>query len=113
MSTEPMMVLLKANLRAGQLRREAVNAPIANPGVLVGAPTHSGAFLLTALDEMGWELGRRPDDDLNAIAERAVVAAHDGVGMDDLHRSISPAQVRAALEMCEAAGLGFTEGEDR
>lgn len=110
-----MMVLMRANVRAGEIRREAAGSvgKSFNSGVLIGAPTHSGAFLLTALDELGWELLQRPDDDLNAIAERAVAAAHEGVGMDELHQSISPAQVRAAMEMLEAAGLVVMEGESR
>jgi hypothetical protein len=112
MSTELMMVLMRANVRAGEIRREQVGV-CSNPGVLVGAATHSGAFLLQALEEMGWELLRRPDDDLNAIAERAVVAAHEGPGMDDLHKSMSSAQVRAVLEMLEAAGSVVMEGESR
>jgi hydrogenase maturation factor len=112
MSTDPMMVLLKANFRAGQLRRQAVNAPIANPGVLVGAATHSGAFLLQALEEEGWELRPKAEhpEDLGELVKRLLAAAS---AMDEVHQSISPGLARAVLEMAEQAGLGFTEGEDR
>jgi hypothetical protein len=109
MSERPITALLRADRLAAELHQP----PNRWPSIFKGAPSHSGAYLLQALDELGWELLPRPDDDLNAIAERAVAAAHEGVGMDELHQSISAAQVRAAMEMLEAAGLVVMEGETR
>jgi hypothetical protein len=57
----PIVALMLANTRAGALRAGAAGEPPVPQTVLKGAPSHSGAFLLQALDEMGWEL--RPKSD--------------------------------------------------
>lgn len=53
------------------------------------------------------------DEDPTALAQRLEAVAREGVGMDDLHRSLSLPQIRAVLEMVEAAGLVVMEGETR
>ena len=55
---DPMLALLRADARAAEIRREAMPlAPVdLPPSVLRGAPTHTGAHLLKALDEQGWTL---------------------------------------------------------
>ena len=57
--SDPMIGLLKANIRAGELRMEALGRDACpNPGVIRGAPTHDLAYLLNALEEDGWRLHR-------------------------------------------------------
>lgn len=54
-----MMAMLRANMRAGEIRDAALgHAPSGNP-ILRGAPTHSCSHLLDALDEIGWQLVRK------------------------------------------------------
>lgn len=57
-----MVALLRANTRAGELKRSAVlggDRPTASPpGVVRGAPSHDLAYLLAALEESGWRLAR-------------------------------------------------------
>lgn len=117
MNERPIDVLLRANRRAGEIRREQAPAGGgAGPGVLVGAPSHSGAHLLQALDEQGWEIRPKTNDGLEpsaALAERVVAVAHQGIGLDDIHRSLSPAVVLAVLQLIEAAGLVVMEDETR
>lgn len=52
----PMIALMLANTRAGALRAAAAGEPPIPQSVLKGAASHSGAFLLQALDEMGWQI---------------------------------------------------------
>ena len=56
MSADPMMALLRANMRAGELRDEAMGFDHHHDPILRGAPTHSCAHLLSALDDLGWAL---------------------------------------------------------
>lgn len=51
----PMVQLMLANTRAGELRAEALGESLPKT-VFKGAATHTGAFLLQALDEQGWTL---------------------------------------------------------
>jgi hypothetical protein len=117
MSPDPLMVLLLANVRAGELRAEAGLGGSIALGVLVGAPTHSGAHLLEALDEQGWELRPKTaclsSSETVEIAERLVAVAHAGVGMDDVHRALSVELIEAVLDMIEAAGLVVCDPGDR
>jgi hypothetical protein len=113
MSTEPPInVLLRAGRRAAELRGIAEGSLL--PTVLVGAPSHTGAYLLQALEGEGWELRPKTDaddwSDLEALAECAVAAAAD---LDEIHKALSLPLMLAALEAICAAGLGFTEGETR
>ena len=84
------------------------------PSVLHGAATHSGAYLLQALEEEGWALRPKAGDDdwsgLEALAARALVAAAD---LDKIHKSLSLSLILAALESIYAAGLVVMEGETR
>jgi cytochrome c553 len=60
MSTDTMQVLLWANMRAGELRKEARGdtQPII-PTILKGEATASCALLLQALEEGGWEIVKK------------------------------------------------------
>ena len=120
MSERPIDVLLRANHRAGRSRREQAgthgSAP-RTPGVLGGAPdpppvrtcckpskSRGGSY---APDHRGaW----KPS---TALAARVVAVAHQGVGLDAIHRAFSPAVVLAALQLIDAAGPAVMEGETR
>lgn len=53
-----MVALLRANVRAGELRHEQLRRPgrPLRPGIVRGAPSHDLSYLLTALEEAGWKL---------------------------------------------------------
>lgn len=55
-SHRPMMALLRADLRAAEIRSEALGGEYVGPSVFRGAATHCAAHLLQALDEHGWQL---------------------------------------------------------
>lgn len=49
------LALMRAGVRARELRDEAMGGrSTTNPTIFVGAPSHSAAHLLNALDEQGW-----------------------------------------------------------
>lgn len=55
----PFAALLIANMRAAELRAKALGEERAwPPAIMRGAPTHSCAFLLQALEEQGWTVSR-------------------------------------------------------
>lgn len=61
MGDDAMKALLLANVRAGEIRAEKAGEAIPYPGVVRGAPTHSLAYLLQALEELGWTVTPAPE----------------------------------------------------
>ena len=71
----PMIALMFANRRAAELRAQNFGDGPALPTVFRGAATHSGAFLLEALGEIGWELRPKSDADAQPVVAVADVLA--------------------------------------
>lgn len=67
---EPIQVLLDADRRAAELQAMEIKS-LAFPTLFRGAPSHSGAFLLQALEEQGWTLAPKTDDERWTMVERS------------------------------------------
>lgn len=106
----PMVVLMLANTRAAELRAQEMGVERTSAGVLKGAASHSGAFLLQALDEMGWHLA--PKDERLArhlgqpLVDRAGYEADmDAFGHTSASRTCSCLGPCMGLEGCPLDGL--------
>ena len=115
MGERPIDVLLRANHRAGKIRREQAGthgSPRTPACWAVPRPTpvrtckpsksRGGSY---ARSPRGWS--RAP------LSLRGCPVADQGVGLDAIHRAFSPAVVLAAPQLIDAAGLVVMEGETR
>lgn len=108
---EPIHVLVRAARRAVELQagREPAAYIAGAPTVLRGAATHTGAYLLQALEEQGWTLTpKAPSDEMVERASRAIYDLTMGRpipgrlnGLDLLHigtGTLAETALRAALD---------------
>lgn len=100
----PMVRLMLANTRAGELRREAegMQTEHGGPGVLRPAASHTGAYLLQALEEQGWTLAPR-DESQDPSTNLANVNEAYGLEREENTR------LRELLGDVAAAGVAFDD----
>ena len=98
---EPIDALMEANRLACRKLSEAQGTARGPYSLLRGAPSHSGAYLLQALNEMGWQLA--PKDEVEQLREeyRRMAWCYLGAG----------GSCPACQERAEALGLWPNGGQ--
>lgn len=105
-----MIALLRANVDAGRMKWSDIpevhrDARARQPGIVRGAPTHDLAYLLHALEDMGWKLVEEVPDDEDD--DDAIVKANAYLGTA-IHGLREARDLLEAVEHPGARTLGRT-----